>query len=188
MKTSFGLRCGALAASALLLSDAIGGSIAAQDIAPMKTRDFEFASGNKVLSGFIDQPGDGQARALIVFIHGSGGTNIRKENRYFDLRRRFTELGIACVTWDKPAWGEVKARSTQANRRKTAPRKYWMPSPICAREEFRVRTKSEFGEPVAAAGARRSLCRRTLALSSGFQLVASRRRTTSQLAQSARTL
>jgi hypothetical protein len=100
MKTSFRLRCGALAASVLLLGDAMGGLIAAQNTAPMKTRDFEFASGNKALSGFIDQPGDGQARALIVFIHGSGGTNIRKENRYFDLRRRFTLVAIAAlVTW-----------------------------------------------------------------------------------------
>jgi pimeloyl-ACP methyl ester carboxylesterase len=69
------------------------------------TRDFEFVSGNKTLSGIIDQPAHGNTRALIVFVHGSGVTDIRRENRYFDLRRRFAELGIACATWDKPGRG-----------------------------------------------------------------------------------
>ena len=72
---------------------------------PMVTRDFEFVSGNKTLSGIIDQPGEGKARALLVFVHGSGVTDIRRENRYSDLRRRFAELGIACATWDKPGRG-----------------------------------------------------------------------------------
>ncbi|TCS83914.1 hypothetical protein EDD80_1255 [Anseongella ginsenosidimutans] len=61
----------------------------------MVTTDFEFTSGNKKLSGIIDQPAKGDARALILFVHGSGLTDIRRENRYIDLRSRFTELGIA---------------------------------------------------------------------------------------------
>src|SRR5438552_1265843 len=73
--------------------------------ASMVTRDFEFLSGNKRLSGVIDQPVKGKARALIVFVHGSGVTDIRRENRYSDLRQRFAELGIASVTWDKPGRG-----------------------------------------------------------------------------------
>ena len=71
----------------------------------MVTKDFEFVSGNKKLSGFIDQPVKGKARALIVFVHGSGMTDIRRENRYSDLRVRFAELGIASATWDKPGCG-----------------------------------------------------------------------------------
>jgi uncharacterized protein len=71
----------------------------------MATRDFEFVSGGKKLSGIIDEPLDGQAKALIIFVHGSGPTDIRRENRYFDLRARFTSLGITCVTWDKPGRG-----------------------------------------------------------------------------------
>lgn len=78
--------------------------------APMVTSDFTFVSGGKTLSGIIDQPAGGKARALIVFIHGSGPTDIRKENRYFDLRRRFAELGIACVVWDKPGMGQSEGR------------------------------------------------------------------------------
>jgi uncharacterized protein len=72
---------------------------------PMVTRDFEFVSGNKKLSGFIDQPATVEAGALIVFLHGSGVTDIRRENRYSDLRTRFAALGIACATWDKPGRG-----------------------------------------------------------------------------------
>ena len=71
----------------------------------MVTKDFEFISGNRTLSGIIDQPVEGKARALIVFVHGSGLTDIRRENRYSDLRRRFAKLGIASVTWDKPGCG-----------------------------------------------------------------------------------
>jgi alpha-beta hydrolase superfamily lysophospholipase len=73
--------------------------------AQMVTRDFGFSSGGRLLSGIIDQPAVGEARALIVFIHGSGATNIRADNSYSDLRRRFVDLGIACVVWDKPGAG-----------------------------------------------------------------------------------
>lgn len=72
---------------------------------PMVTSDFEFVSGNKRLSGIIDQPSTEKAQALILFVHGSGVTDIRRESRYSDLRRRFAELGIASATWDKPGRG-----------------------------------------------------------------------------------
>jgi alpha/beta superfamily hydrolase len=77
---------------------------------PMVTRDFEFVSGNKTLSGIIDQPVEGKARALLVFVHGSGVTDIRRENRYSDLRQRFTELGITCASWDKPGRGRSEGK------------------------------------------------------------------------------
>lgn len=76
----------------------------------MVTTDFEFVSGNKTLSGIIDQPGEGKAQALIVFVHGSGVTDIRRENRYSDLRQRFAELGIACAIWDKPGRGRSEGK------------------------------------------------------------------------------
>jgi alpha/beta superfamily hydrolase len=72
---------------------------------PIATQDFEFISGNKTLSRIIDQPINDRAQAIIIFVHGSGNTNIRKENRYLDLRSRFVPLGITCVTWDKPGQG-----------------------------------------------------------------------------------
>jgi hypothetical protein len=71
----------------------------------MVTEDIEFVSGGKTLSGIMDQPASRTAEALIVFVHGSGLTNVREENRYYDLRRRFAELGIASVVWDKPGLG-----------------------------------------------------------------------------------
>lgn len=77
----------------------------AKNATPMVTKDFEFVSGNKKLSGVIDQPADRKAQALIVFVHGSGVTDIRRENRYSDLRQRFAELGIASAMWDKPGRG-----------------------------------------------------------------------------------
>ncbi len=82
----------------------------AESSAPMVTRDFAFLSGNKRLSGVIDQPVNGKALALIVFVHGSGVTDIRRENRYSDLRERFAELGIASVTWDKPGRGRSEGK------------------------------------------------------------------------------
>lgn len=81
------------------------GCSGAKNTEQMVTTDFEFISGNKKLSGIIDQPVNGETKALIVFVHGTGNKDIRRENRYFDLRRRFVELGIACVTWDKPGQG-----------------------------------------------------------------------------------
>jgi len=83
----------------------LSGAHAAAGTLPMMTEDFEFVSGGKTLSGIIDQPARGPARALIVFVHGSGPTNVREEKRYFDLRGRFAELGIASVVWDKPGLG-----------------------------------------------------------------------------------
>jgi uncharacterized protein len=77
----------------------------ATDQSPMSTRDFVFVSSGRTLSGLIDQPSRGETRALVVFVHGSGMTNIREENRYVDLRRRFAELGIGSVLWDKPGQG-----------------------------------------------------------------------------------
>ena len=80
-------------------------STGATDPSPMSTRDFVFVSSGRRLSGLIDQPSSGETRALVVFVHGSGTTNVRDENRYVDLRRRFVELGIASVLWDKPGQG-----------------------------------------------------------------------------------
>lgn len=110
MKTISRLLCGVLIANALLSVCTMDCLSAAQNTVPMTTRDFEFVSGNKTLSGIIDQPGEGKVRALIVFVHGSGSTDLRKENRYSDLRRRFTELGIACATWDKPGCGKSEGK------------------------------------------------------------------------------
>ena len=71
----------------------------------MATSGFEFVSGKDTLSGVIDQPTDGGSRAVMLFIHGSGRTDIRANDTYIDLHSRFAKLGIACVSWDKPGCG-----------------------------------------------------------------------------------
>jgi alpha-beta hydrolase superfamily lysophospholipase len=80
-------------------------SCTAEDAAPMTTRDFTFVSGGKTLSGVIDQPASGVARALIVFVHGYGTTDVLGWDMYADLRGRFARLGVASATWDKPGQG-----------------------------------------------------------------------------------
>jgi hypothetical protein len=72
----------------------------------MVTEDFEFISGNNKLSGIIDLPRYGETKGLVLFVHGSGNTDIRRENRYIDLRSRFVASGLACVMWDKPGQGK----------------------------------------------------------------------------------
>lgn len=69
------------------------------------TRDFTFVSQGLTLSGVISQPAREEAKALIVFVHGYGPTNVRGWDMYADLRSRFADLGIASVTWDKPGQG-----------------------------------------------------------------------------------
>jgi uncharacterized protein len=71
----------------------------------LKTADFTFVSNGLTLSGLISQPARGPAKALILFVHGYGNTDVRGWNMYADLRSQFAELGIASVTWDKPGQG-----------------------------------------------------------------------------------
>ncbi|WP_412546796.1 alpha/beta hydrolase family protein [Maricaulis sp. MIT060901] len=71
-----------------------------------QTRDFTFETQGQTLSGLIDTPASGNAEALIIFVHGYGGTDIRTRNPYSQLRDRFAELGITTVVWDKPGQGE----------------------------------------------------------------------------------
>jgi uncharacterized protein len=73
--------------------------------APMKTEPFEFVSDGRVLRGVIDRPA-GQPRAVLVFVHGYGRTDVVAQNWYLDLRTRFTDLGLATVVWDKPGCGQ----------------------------------------------------------------------------------
>ena len=73
--------------------------------AEMVTKDFEFVSGNKKLSGTIDLPRSGKTKGLVLFVHGSGNTDIRRDKRYLDLRSRFVGSGLGCVMWDKPGQG-----------------------------------------------------------------------------------
>ena len=70
-----------------------------------ETSDFTFRSNSLELSGVFDTPEDRPAEALILFVHGYGGTDIRANQSFGDLRRRFGEIGIASAVWDKPGQG-----------------------------------------------------------------------------------
>jgi pimeloyl-ACP methyl ester carboxylesterase len=75
----------------------------APDVMVTETRTFE-VDGNR-LSGLLDKPGNGDAHALIIIVHGYGQTNVVDENWYYDLRSRFASMGVASFVWDKPGNG-----------------------------------------------------------------------------------
>ncbi len=84
---------------------AIAGPSYAQT-ATMTTQPFAFTSNGNRLSGFLDVPADGNARATVIIIHGYGETDVAGRTSYYDLRSRFTKLGISTVIWDKPGCGK----------------------------------------------------------------------------------
>lgn len=85
---------------------AVGMSAGAAQAAGMNTRSFVFVSAGKHLSGFVDLPADGAARATILIVPGYGKTDVAGRTSYFDLRSLFTSIGIATVIWDKPGCGK----------------------------------------------------------------------------------
>lgn len=93
-----------LAAAPMLASRAVAAPAAAETA--MTTQRFEFVSDGKRLSGFIDVPPGGAARATIMIIPGYGRTDVAGQTSYYDLRSRFTRLGITTVIWDKPGCGQ----------------------------------------------------------------------------------
>jgi pimeloyl-ACP methyl ester carboxylesterase len=74
--------------------------------APMTTAPFEFVAAGHVLRGVIDLPAGRAPRAVVLFVHGYGPTNVVAQNWYYDLRSRFTDLGMATVAWDKAGCGK----------------------------------------------------------------------------------
>ncbi|MEM1381324.1 MAG: hypothetical protein AAGH41_11950 [Pseudomonadota bacterium] len=73
---------------------------------PGTSTDFTFQSEGQTLSGIFDTPTDGEAEALIIFVHGYGPTDIRNRPSFRELRSRFNALGIATALWDKPGQGQ----------------------------------------------------------------------------------
>jgi uncharacterized protein len=92
-------------AALLLALLAFAPARAAGEPAAMVTTDFEFVSAGRTLSGVLDQPAAGEARALVVFVHGYGPTDVRGWHLFEDLRTRFAGLGVASLVWDKPGQG-----------------------------------------------------------------------------------
>lgn len=78
--------------------------------AAMNTQRFEFVSAGNRLSGFVDTPADGAAKALVIIIQGYGETDVAGRTSYYDLRSHFTQLGITTVIWDKPGCGQSEGK------------------------------------------------------------------------------
>jgi uncharacterized protein len=85
----------------------LGCSVAgpASAAAPMKTEPFEFVADGNRLRGVVDLPAGRAPRAVLLFVHGYGRTDVVAQSWYYDLRSRFTDLGLATVVWDKPGCG-----------------------------------------------------------------------------------
>jgi hypothetical protein len=66
----------------------------------MQTEPFEFAVDGNLLRGLVDRPIGHAPRAVLLFVHGYGRTDVVAQSWYHDLRSRFTELGLATVAWD----------------------------------------------------------------------------------------
>ncbi|WP_422083390.1 alpha/beta hydrolase family protein [Ulvibacterium sp.] len=71
----------------------------------MVTKDFKFKFENRQYSGILDLPENRRAISLVVLVPGSGRTNIVEENWNHELRKRLTEMGIACYSYDKAGCG-----------------------------------------------------------------------------------
>lgn len=72
----------------------------------MTTQTFEFVSNGHKLSGFVDTPAGGAAKAMLLIIPGYGRTDVAGYTSWYDLRSRFTAQGISTVLWDKPGCGK----------------------------------------------------------------------------------
>ncbi len=95
-----------LAAALLLCTARMPQAMQQPSAAAMMTQQFEFVSNGNRLSGFLDVPTGGGARAMMVIIHGYGKTDVAGRTSYYDLRSRFTQLGISTLIWDKPGCGK----------------------------------------------------------------------------------
>lgn len=72
----------------------------------LQTEPIAFEVEDLTLSGQLSLPASGDARALVILVHGYGRTNVIQDNWYYDLRTQLASRGIASFTWDKPGCGE----------------------------------------------------------------------------------
>ena len=103
-----------IASAMLVILAAIGGACTSETattptspvFAAGESVDFVFESSGLQLSGIVDVPENGDAKALIIIVHSYGETDIRRWQTYADERRRFNAMGIATAVWDKPGQGQ----------------------------------------------------------------------------------
>jgi alpha/beta superfamily hydrolase len=71
----------------------------------MRTREFSFVSDGRRLYGLLDEPAN-TAQGLVIIVHGYGRTDVAGQTSWYDIRSRFTALGLATAIWDKPGCGK----------------------------------------------------------------------------------
>lgn len=69
----------------------------------MRTEQFSFEYNGNRLVGVLDWPNNDDPTSVIVFVHGHGRSN---PDRYHDLRKHFSQHGLACCIWDKAGCGQ----------------------------------------------------------------------------------
>lgn len=74
--------------------------------AEMQTDTFSFFFEGKRYSGLVDMPRGQRPGSMVILIPGSGQTNIVAGKWFSNLRDHFTELGLACLVWDKAGCGK----------------------------------------------------------------------------------
>lgn len=72
----------------------------------LKTEHFSFLHNGQKLSGLLDMPDGQKAKSVVLIVQGYGKSNVVEGNWYYDLRKNFVKLGIACIIWDKPGCGK----------------------------------------------------------------------------------
>jgi len=94
-----------LCAVGLVLTSIASTSILASS--EFKTEEFSFVTSKKErLNGIISRPEGGEAKSIVIIIHGSGRTNVVAGDHYRTTRSKFTSEGISVVVWDKPGCGK----------------------------------------------------------------------------------
>ena len=157
-------------AAALFLSTACTSLATGQpSAATMTTQRFEFVSNGNRLSGFFDVPASGAARAMIVIIHGYGKTDVAGRSSYYDLRSRFTQLGISTLIWDKPGCGESQGTFDADQPVASSAREVLDAIRMRKKASCRDHKRSDFGVSAAPDGSRHWRSRKIPKLRSGFR-------------------
>ena len=68
--------------------------------------EINFTSGNFNLSGVLVIPQNGGPFPTVIFIHGDGPINRTMLGYYEPIWQKFTDVGYACLSWDKPGVGK----------------------------------------------------------------------------------
>jgi pimeloyl-ACP methyl ester carboxylesterase len=70
------------------------------------SEDITFNVGKLHIAGTLVKPDNPKPYPVVIFVHGSGPANREGSGLYLPLWKRFTRLGYACLSWDKPGVGE----------------------------------------------------------------------------------